>query len=99
MDLPGLVPTALLDLSYLKLEQELDKLAFNLLQIIIVNSSVSTGSPTRGSHHSQELKERDKRNMTGVCDVTWNTVAYNKRKNQTSYSQKVCSNQKPCNVK
>lgn len=52
MDLPGLVPTALLDLSDLKQVQELDKLAFNLLQIIIVNSSVSTGSPTGYSHHS-----------------------------------------------
>lgn len=37
-----LVPTVLLHLSDLKLVQKLDKLAFNLLQIIIVNSFVST---------------------------------------------------------
>lgn len=52
MDLPGLVPTALLDLSDLKLQQELDKLAFNLLQMIIANSSVSTGNLTGGCHIS-----------------------------------------------
>lgn len=52
MDLPGLVPTAFLDLSDLKLVQELDKLAFNLLQIIIASSSLSTDNPTGGSCHS-----------------------------------------------
>jgi len=52
MDLLGLVPTALLHLSGLKLVQDLAKLAFNLLQIIIVNSSVSTGNPAGGSCHS-----------------------------------------------
>lgn len=52
MDLPGLDPIVLLHLSDLKLEQKLDKLAFNLLQIIIVNSSVSSGNPTGGGCHS-----------------------------------------------
>lgn len=52
MDLAGLVPTAFLDFSDVKLVQELDKSAFNMLQIIIVNSSVSTGNPTGDSHHS-----------------------------------------------
>lgn len=52
MDLLGLVPTALLDLSDLKLQQELDKLAFNLLQMIIANSSVSMGNLTGGCHIS-----------------------------------------------
>lgn len=48
MDLPGLVPTTLLDLSDLKLQHKLDKLLFNLLQIITVNSSVNTGNFTGG---------------------------------------------------
>lgn len=44
----GLVPTTLLDLSDLKLQHKLDKLLFNLLQIITVNSSVNTGNFTGG---------------------------------------------------
>lgn len=51
MDLPELVPTVLLNFSDLKLVEELDELAFNLLQITVVNSPVSTGSPSGGSCH------------------------------------------------
>lgn len=52
MDLPGLVPTALLDLFGLKLQHKLEKLAFNLVQMITVNSSVNTGNFTGGCHNS-----------------------------------------------